>query len=246
MKNALIFGATSSIAAETAKLLAKDGYKLALAARSEQKLNSVRNDIQTFYPTSEIYVYTFEAQNFNEHKNIFEKCLNDIGSLDIVILAHGVLPLQNEIQYNFDKIKELYEINSLSFFSLANLAGEYFEMQKSGTIAVISSVAGDVGRQSNYIYGSTKGAVSLFMQGLRGKLFESKVNVLTIKPGFVDTPMTSHLKKNFLFAKPETVARDIIKAIENKKEVIYSPSFWRFVLLLVRLIPENLFKRLKI
>jgi decaprenylphospho-beta-D-erythro-pentofuranosid-2-ulose 2-reductase len=121
-----------------------------------------------------------------------------------------------------------------------------FEQQKSGTLAVISSVAGDRGRQSNYVYGAAKGMVNIFAQGLRNRLFKSGVNVLTIKPGFVDTPMTAGFRKGFLWATPERVARDIVKAIAGRESEVYTPVFWRALMIPIRLLPEWLFKRLSL
>ena len=120
-----------------------------------------------------------------------------------------------------------------------------FETQGHGSIVGITSVAGDRGRQSNYVYGASKGGFSLFLQGLRNRLHPKGVHVLTVKPGFVDTPMTSHMAKGLLFAQPSTVARGIHRAIVRKKDVVYLPWFWRFILLVFVHIPESIFKRLK-
>jgi short-subunit dehydrogenase len=111
---------------------------------------------------------------------------------------------------------------------------------------VISSVAGDRGRQSNYIYGSAKGALNIYLQGLRNRLHKANVQVLTIKPGFVDTPMTHEFKKGLLWVKPQTIAKDIVKGITHRRHEIYTPGFWRFIMLIIKLIPECLFKRLKL
>ena len=130
--------------------------------------------------------------------------------------------------------------------SLLTILANRLEAQKQGTIAVISSVAGDRGRKSNYVYGTAKGAVSLFLQGLRGRLHPSGVRVVTIKPGFVDTPMTAGIKKNALFASPEAVARGVVSAIDRGRDVVYLPPFWRGVMLIVRAVPEPFFKRLNL
>ena len=122
----------------------------------------------------------------------------------------------------------------------------YFEKLQKGTIAVGSSVAGDRGRQSNYLYGTAKGAKTIFLQGLRNRLTKSGVQVLTIKPGFVDTPMTAHIEKGPLFVDPEVIAQGIMKAIKNKRDVVYLPFFWRWIMLIIKLIPEKIFKRLSL
>jgi short-subunit dehydrogenase len=123
---------------------------------------------------------------------------------------------------------------------------DFFEKQKHGVITVISSVAGDRGRQSNYIYGSAKAGLSVYLDGLRNRLYSAGVAVVTIKPGFVDTPMTAHLKKGFLFASPEKVARDILRAIEKRKCVVYTPWFWRWIMFVIKSIPETIFRKLKL
>ncbi len=134
----------------------------------------------------------------------------------------------------------------MSVISLLTHLGNRFEAQRHGAIAVISSVAGDRGRLSNYVYGTAKGAVSIFMQGLRNRLYKSGVNVLTIKPGFVDTPMTAQLPKGALWAQPDHIAAGIIKAIDSGKTVVYLPGFWRLIMLIIKSIPESVFRRLSL
>ena len=129
---------------------------------------------------------------------------------------------------------------------MTTILANYFEEKKDGCIAVISSVAGDRGRQSNYLYGSAKGAVSIFLQGLRNRLSKSNVHILTIKPGLVDSPMTAHLPKNFLYSKPAVIANGIYSAIENKKDIVYLPKFWWLILTILKLIPESIFKKLSL
>ena len=141
---------------------------------------------------------------------------------------------------------EEFSTNALSVISLLTLAAPIFEQQRQGTIAVISSVAGDRGRQNNYLYGSAKAAVSTFLQGLRSRLFKSGVAVVTIKPGLVDTPMTAHLRKTALFASPEPVGAAIYQAIFKGQETAYVPWFWQGVMIVIKLVPERLFKRLNL
>ena len=168
------------------------------------------------------------------------------GDLDVVLIAYGTL--SNQVACEADAALTLRELNT-NFLSVASLLTELanrLKHQGHGTLAVISSVAGDRGRPSNYVYGSAKGALSLFLQGLRGRLFHVGVHVLTIKPGFVDTPMTADVKKNPLFASPQRVGADIVRACDQGRNVLYTPFFWRFVMTVIRLIPEPLFKRLKL
>ena len=136
--------------------------------------------------------------------------------------------------------------NGISVISLLTILANYFEAQKQGCIAVITSVAGDRGRKTNYVYGTAKAAVNMFLQGLNNRLFKSGVRVLTLKVGFVDTPMTAAIKKTPLFAQPETVGKSIYKAMLRRKGVVYIPWFWQFIMLIIIHIPEIIFKRLNL
>ena len=165
-------------------------------------------------------------------------------SIDILLIAYGTLGNQELAEQSVAEMLKEFNNNCTSVLSLLTLFANYFEQQKRGTIAVISSVAGDRGRQSNYVYGTAKAAVTAFLQGLRGRLAKSGVNVLTIKPGIIDTPMTANIKKGLLTANAKGVGEGIYKAIQQKKEVVYLPFFWRPIMLIVKSIPERVFKRL--
>ena len=134
----------------------------------------------------------------------------------------------------------------MSVISLLTILANQLEHQGSGSIAVITSPSGDRGRQSNYIYGTAKGALTIFLQGLRNRLSKSNVHVLTIKPGFVDTPMTKDFKKGFLWVNPDVVSKGIYNAINKKREVVYLPFFWRYIMIIIKSIPEKLFKYLSL
>ena len=164
--------------------------------------------------------------------------------MDTVLIAHGTLPDQKSCEQSFETARREFEINALGVMSLLTHAANRFERQGFGTLAVIGSVAGDRGRQSNYVYGAAKGAVSIFLQGLRNRLNTRGVRVLTIKPGFVDTPMTADFAKGILWSDPEQVAGGIYKAIEKKKDIVYLPWFWSPVMRMIRGLPETIFKRL--
>jgi decaprenylphospho-beta-D-erythro-pentofuranosid-2-ulose 2-reductase len=129
---------------------------------------------------------------------------------------------------------------------LLTLIGNRFEEQRNGCIAVISSVAGDRGRQSNYVYGAAKGALTVFLSGLRNRLVKAGVTVITIKPGFVDSPMTASFRKGFLWVSPAVVGRGVYRAIVSRKDVVYLPWYWRYIMMAVVLIPERMFKRLSL
>ena len=165
---------------------------------------------------------------------------------DTVLIAHGTLSDQKDSEASFQAARREFETNALSVISLLTHLANRIERQGYGTLSVISSVAGDRGRQSNYVYGTAKAAVTTFMQGLRNRLHRAGVHVLTIKPGLVDTPMTAGLRKGVLWAKPEAVAAGIYEAIRKKRDVVYLPRFWRPIMWLLRAIPEPIFKRLRL
>ena len=175
---------------------------------------------------------------------MIEAAIEAFNGLDAVLIAHGTLGDQETVQKSVELTLQELNTNFLSIVSILTILGNYFEEQKRGSIAVISSVAGDRGRQSNYIYGTAKGGVNRFLQGLRNRLSKSGVNVLTVKPGFVDTPMTVDVKKNFLFAKPSRVGEVIYQSMKKGKDVVYVPWFWRPIMLLISNIPEFIFKKL--
>jgi short-subunit dehydrogenase len=164
----------------------------------------------------------------------------------VVLIAHGTLTDQAKAQADAAYALQEVDTNGLSVISLMALAANQFEAQQRGSIAVISSVAGDRGRQSNYVYGSAKALVSAFASGLRQRMAKCGVQVLTIKPGFVDTPMTAHLPKGALWAQPDQVAKDICSAIDKKKHILYTPGFWRIIMLIIKHIPEFVFVKLKL
>ena len=245
MKNVLIIGATSAIAQALARQLAGTGVSLTLWGRSREKVEIVAADLRARHE-AKVFVETFDFTDFTQHAGALDRTIAAAGEMDVAIVCHGSLGDQAACQADFAVTEQELLTNCRSALSFLTLLANRFEAQGRGTLVVISSVAGDRGRQSNYVYGTAKAALNTFTQGLRNRLYSRGVNVLTVKPGFVDTPMTAHLKKGFLFASPERVARDIVKAIKNRKCVIYTPWFWRWIMLLIRLIPESLFRRLKL
>ncbi len=245
MSKILIVGATSTIAMATARLFAAEECELFLVARNQEKLDVISTDLKTRGAVS-VYSKVLDITDSEQHENLINESIESMGGLDVVLIAHGTLPDQRECQQSWDKTYKELDINCLSILSLLTTIANYFEQERKGTIAIISSVAGDRGRQSNYIYGTAKGAISIFMQGLRNRLSDSNVQVLTIKPGFVDTPMTRDFPKGPLWAKSETIAQGIQRAINKKKNIVYLPWFWRIIMLVIMHIPEFIFKKLKL
>lgn len=245
MRKILIIGATSAIAQATARLFAEAGDALFLVSRNTDKLAAMRNDLK-IRGAPMVHAETLDVLDYDRHNVVIDAAIEALDGIDLVLIAHGTLPDQNACEKSFRLTCQELEINALSTVSLLTYLGNYFEKKGQGTIAVISSVAGDRGRQSNYVYGSAKGALSIFLQGLRNRLHKSGVNVITIKPGFVDTPMTASFKKGILWAKPDSVAKRIVKVTTGRSGEIYVPRYWWGIMLIIRLIPESLFMRMNL
>lgn len=245
MTRVVVIGATSAIAQACARRLAGEGARFVLVARNGERLASVAADLRS-RGAGHVATFAVDLTETTQHGAILELVDSELGHIDVVLIAHGTLPVQTEVEDSFDKIRESFEDNALSVIALMTLFAQRLEAQRGGTLAVISSVAGDRGRGSNYVYGAAKAAVSAFLAGLRNRLHACGVHVLTIKPGLVDSPMTAGFEKSLLWSTPDRVADDIIKAISRKRDVVYTPFFWRYVMLVIRLIPERLFKRLKL
>jgi len=245
MSKVLIIGATSAIAKAVARQLADEKNEFFLVARNDEQLQIVADDI-TVRGASNVTTHVCELQHLDSHPALIDTVYDTLGNVDIALIAHGTLPEQDVIQNNVTAVLDEININGVSVISLATLLAARLEKGHKGTLAVISSVAGDRGRQSNYVYGAAKGMVSIYMQGLRNRLNPLGIQVLTIKPGFVDTPMTASFKKGALWATPEKVAADIIRAVKRGGSELYTPFFWRYIMLVIKSIPEFIFKRLKL
>jgi decaprenylphospho-beta-D-erythro-pentofuranosid-2-ulose 2-reductase len=241
----LAIGATSAIAHETLKHFAARGANLFLVGRTPEKLEAVAGDLRV-RGAKTVETYLVDVSDFGKHDAMFAAAVEKLGGLDTVLVAHGTLGDQKKSEQHTDEMLKEFNNNALSVMALLTPVANYLEKQGHGTIAVISSVAGDRGRQSNYIYGAAKGALNVYLQGLRNRLYKSGVKVLTIKPGTVDTPMTAHLKKGLLFASAESVGKQIYDIILKGKEVSYVPGYWRGIMTVIRTIPEPVFKRLKL
>ena len=245
MQKILIIGATSAIAEATARLWAAHGDALFLVGRNASRLALIAADLRVRGAAS-VACLVMDANEIAAHCAMLETAISTLGGLDIALIAHGTLPDQPACERSVAMTLQEIATNGLSVVALATLLGDRFAQQGSGTLAVIGSVAGDRGRQSNYVYGAAKGMVSLFLQGLRNRLSKKGIQVLTLKPGFVDTPMTASFKKNPLWAQPEDIAAGILRAIEKKRDEVYLPGFWWAIMLIIRHIPEVIFKKLSL
>lgn len=245
MRKILIVGATSAIAEAVARLFAAQGDALYLVARRPEALEAIAADLRV-RGAAGVHAEVMDANAIERHAALLADADAALGGLDTVLVAHGSLPDQAAAQQSVELALRELQTNALSVIALLTLVANRFEAQRFGTIAVISSVAGDRGRRSNYLYGTAKAAVSTFLSGLRQRLHRAGVAVVTIKPGFVDTPMTRDFPKGPLWAKPERVARDIVRALERRQTVLYTPGFWRLVMTLIKAVPEAVFKRLSL
>lgn len=243
MKKILIIGATSAIATAWARLLAEQQAEFFLVARNAEKLTLTKDDLMARGATA-VHSYVLDIDHFEDHQSMIDACFKTLKQVDVALIAHGTLPHQQNCQQDVKLSLQEFSNNGLSVISLLTLLANAMELQRSGTIAVISSVAGDRGRPSNYLYGSAKAAVSAFCEGLRARLFKSGVHVLTIKPGFVDTPMTKGLNlPGLLLATPQRVGKAIEKGINSKKDTLYAPGYWKYILFVVKSMPGFIFKR---
>lgn len=245
MASVFIIGATSAIAHATAKQFAISNHSsFLLTVRNPDKLVHNKNELAQLGANS-VSVITFDATDFESHTTLITEANRHFPEgVDYILIAYGELPDQDSLSHDSHATVTSFRLNATSTISLLTAFSHFLEKQGHGTLAVISSVSGDRGRPGNYTYGAAKGAVSLFAQGLRSRLTDKNIQVVTIKPGFVDTPMTAELPKSRLFADPDKVGKKIYSAMIKGKDVVYIPSFWRGIMAVIKLIPERIFKRL--
>jgi len=243
MSYVLILGAKSDIAKEVARIYAKHGYDLYLAARNAEELKEFANDIR-IRTNREVKLLEFDILDYKSHQSFYEGL--DEKPLG-VISAVGYLGDQQRAQKDFEEAKKIIDTNYTGIVSIFNIIANDFEKRKNGFIVGISSVAGDRGRKSNYIYGSAKAALTAYLSGLRNRLYDSKVHVMTVKPGFVDTKMTKGMElPEKLTAKPKEVAKDIYIAQQKGKDILYTKWIWKWIMLIIKMIPEWKFKGMSI
>lgn len=236
----LIVGATSAIAAEVARAYAARGAQLHLLARSAPKLQAL---VETLGGAS----VTTALADFNQLAQIeglVQQAKAQLGGIDVVLIAHGELGDQLGSERSFDEAEAIFRTNLLSVVAFLVPLANLLEAQGSGCVGVITSVAGDRGRPRNYTYGAAKGALNVYLQGLRSRLFRAGVQVVTLKLGPVDTPMTVSHRKTALFAQPTRVAASIVQALDAGVPEAYVPSFWSAIMPIVRNTPERVFQLL--
>ncbi|MTI20659.1 SDR family oxidoreductase [Fulvivirga sp. RKSG066] len=243
MKSVLILGATSDVGKALAHEYAGNGYELYLGGRNTEDISPICNDLKIKHEVSAT-AYTFDAMKVETH----DQLISSLPSFpDVVICVFGYLGDQEKAQENWDVANQIIETNYTGAASILERFAKSMEQNKSGSIVGISSVAGERGRQSNYFYGSAKAGFTAYLSGLRNRLFHSNVNVLTVKPGFIDTKMTEGMDlPKPLTASPQQVAKAIYKAERKGKATIYVLGMWRLIMYIIKSIPEFIFKRLKL
>jgi short-subunit dehydrogenase len=240
-KSVLILGGNSDLGFALGKVFLNSGFKVLLAARNVSELNSRINQVSD---QSRISIISFDAVQFSSHGAWFDSLPF---KPEITICAFGMLGDQQQAERNWELARTILETNYIGAVSILNVVAEYYEQQKHGMIVGISSVAGDRGRQSNYLYGSAKAGFSEYLSGLRNRLFKSGVHVLTVKPGFLRTKMTAGLNlPPMLTDEPERAAKRIYRAVQRKRNVVYVKPIWFLIMLIIKSIPEIIFKRLKL
>lgn len=243
MSYVLIVGAKSDIAKCLARKYAENGYDLYLAARQSEELEKFANDI-VIRSQRDVKFLELDILNFDSHKKIYESLTEKpLG----VCVAVGFLGEQEKAHVDFSHSQQIIDSNFTGIVNLLSIISNDFEQRRNGFIVCISSVAGDRGRRSNYLYGSAKAALSTYLSGLRNRLYSSGVHVLTVKPGFVNTRMTTGMDlPEKLTAQPEEVAEKIYSAQQKKTNVLYVKWIWRWIMFTIKIIPEWLFKKMNI
>lgn len=242
----LVLGASSRMASRVAHRFAAEGHDIYLAALEEGAAEALAADLRVRYGVKAVGG-SFDATDLDSHKPLLDQIEAVLGPVDVALLAFGFMGDQEASQSDATKARQVIDVNYTGAVSLSEALAERMAPRRRGSIIGISSVAGDRGRRGNYIYGSAKGAFALYLQGLRSRMHEHGVHVMTVKPGFTDTRMTWGLDTGAIpVAAPEKVAEAIYCSWQRKAEVIYVPGFWMAVMGAIKAVPERIFKRLSI
>lgn len=246
MKRILAIGATSAIASACCRLWAADGARFFLVARDPVRLASVADDLVA-RGAHAVASACLDVTDRNAMPITLAAAAEALGGFDIALVAHGTLPDQAACEADVDATLRALDVNGTATLAVLSWLAPHFERQGHGALAVITSVAGDRGRPSNYVYGSAKAMVATFCEGLRARLHGRGVTLTDIRPGFVATPMTAGLALPApLVAQPAAIAPRIVRAIACGKDVIYVPAFWWPIMFVIRHLPRALFKRLRL
>ncbi len=240
-ERALVIGASSGIGRAIAEQLLKEGARVALIARRKDAME----ELAVGFP-GKAFVYPHDVTDYPKTPALFQQIAHDLGGLDLTVYASGVMPTIEENEYSFEKDREMIEVNLLGAIAWLDEAAKRFELLKSGTIVGISSIAGERGRRGNPAYGTSKAALTTFLESLRNRLSRFGVKVVTIKPGFIDTEMVRGKPGLFWLISPEDAAKQILLAAHRGVGTAYVPRRWRLVACVLRSIPSFIFRRLPV
>lgn len=243
MQRLVVIGAYSAIAEATAREYTRRGAAFFLVGRDLQRLEAIAEDLRVRGAAS-VAVWVLDVNDFDQHAPMLDAAQAALGGIDIALIAHGTLPVQDQNSESFDTALHEFSTNGTSTIALGMRIAS--QLQRGSTLAVISSVAGDRGRASNYLYGSAKAAVTAFFLGIGQQLHSEGINVLVVKPGFVVTPMTAAFKKGALWVSPQKIAFGIVRAIDKRKAIAYLPWFWWGIMQIIKNIPERIFRRIRL
>lgn len=243
MPTALILGAASDMAIAIAEKFASQGFNIQLAARNVNRLQPLQSDLAIKY-SSRVSVHEFDALAYDSHQTFFDEI---DPKPEVTICVFGLLGENEKAVDDWTQASKIIHTNFTGAVSILNVIAKYYLEKQEGTIVGISSVAGERGRQSNYLYGSAKAGFTAYLSGLRNKLYHSKVHVVTVQPGFVYTKMTENIAlPKMLTAKPEEVAEAVFQAVRKRKNIVFVKWFWKYIMLMIRNVPEGMFKKLKL
>jgi short-subunit dehydrogenase len=245
MTRIIVLGALSDIAEATCRLYAAEGAKLVLAGRDRKRLESVAADLRV-RGAAQVEVASGDLAKIDPEKSLADWGAK-LGGVDIILLAYGALGDQRDVERDLGAAATLIDVNFKSAALWCLAAANALEAQRQGALVVIGSVAGDRGRQSNYLYGATKAGLGILVQGIAHRLAPSGARAVLIKPGFVDTAMTAHIeKKGALWSSPEKVAALIRKAAASGRPIAYVPGYWRLIMTVIKSVPAQIFHRTKL
>jgi len=244
-RRGIIVGASDGIGAALARKLAKEGYTIALVARRKDKLNTLCAEINSAEMEARAFPYVHDVANYDEVPDLLRKIVADLGGLDVLVFMAGVNFPPGLTSYNFEGDRKMVEVNLIGAMAWLSPVAEMFQNAKAGQIVGISSVAGDRGRIGNPGYNTSKAGLTTYLEALRNRLTRHGVNVLTVKPGFVKTEMLKAAQGGTPFAiTPEKAAEDIYKAMRKRKQLIYTAPIWRWIMLIIQLVPSVIFRRM--
>lgn len=243
-KKAIVVGAGRGIGAAIARKLASQGYLVAVVSKTYDNAKSVSDQINNEAGKTLALPYAHDASNYAEVPALLQQTMDDLGGLDLLVYNAGILLATTLTTYNFEFDKKMMEVNTIGAMAWLNAVAPIFQSMHGGQIVGISSVAGDRGRVKNPAYNASKSAFTTILEAYRNRLSRFGINVLTVKPGFVETDITKGQSNLFWLISPEQAANDIFKAIRARKQTIYTPFQWRYLMLVIQHIPSIIFRRL--